>query len=160
MHGIQIREAAQSELDQIFMMGFDVWAEGSVEDYILECRDSPKYKRGTWFVLLEDERLVSSLILYDLGANEFGIGSIATSEKFRNKGYASRIIKDVIQRIENKNPAAVFFLYSDINPEFYEKFSFFKLSVTTQRYKTTTCMIRGQNIEKYFSDKKFIPEYF
>lgn len=160
MNKIQTREAAENELDQIYMMGFDVWAEGLSEDYLRECRKSPKYKRGTWFVLLEDDQLVSSLIVYSLGENQFGIGSIATPENFRNKGYASRIIKDVIQKIENKSPKAILFLYSDINPEFYEKFNFCKLPISTQRYETTICMIRGRNIEKYLSDKRFIPEYF
>lgn len=154
------RKANQNELDEIFMMGFDVWAEGSEADYLVECRTSPKYARGEWYVL-EDENgaLISSLIVYKLGPDQYGLGSIATPKALRKHGYASKIISDVLEQIEKKSPTATIFLYSDIRPEFYKRFSFNRIPQIAQRYKTTTCMVRGKNVGK-FLDKMDTPEYF
>ena len=42
-----IRTADAKDLDDIFMMGFDVWSEGqSKANYIKDCHLSPKYKKG------------------------------------------------------------------------------------------------------------------
>lgn len=158
---MKTRKATPEELDQIYMMGFDVWADGnSKSDYLNACRTSPKYLKGSWFVLTNESQLLSSLIVYDFGNNIFGIGSISTPLPSRQKGYASELISNVILEIEQKHPAAILFLYSDIQPEFYEKFNFIKLPLKLQRYTTTTCMVRGKNINHYFSDEINSPEYF
>lgn len=155
-----VRKANQSEFDQIFMMGFDVWADGSESEYLTACRTSPKYARGNFYVLEnENGELLSSLILYKLGPEEFGIGSIATPPTLRKQGHASKIISDVLKEIEAESPTSVVFLYSDIEPEFYERFNFTRIPQEAQRYKTTTCMVRSKNIEK-FTDKTATPEYF
>lgn len=160
MKSIQTTKAISSEFEQIYMMGFDVWADGLEADYLNECKISPKYKKGTWYVLKENDQLVSSLIVYNLGENIFGIGSIATAKDLRKKGYASKLITDVINQIETDSEKVTIFLYSDIDSKFYERFKFFALPALAQRYKTTTCMVRGQETEKYFADKFATPEYF
>lgn len=143
------------------MMGFDVWAEGSSrEDYLEGCRASAKYKKGTWFVLSDGSRLLSSLIVYDFGNQKFGIGSIATPPDFRKRGYASESIQSAISYLEDKVGALTLYLYSDIEPDFYEKFGFVRLQPDGQRYKTTTCMVRSKNLEKYLGNKIESPEYF
>ena len=87
------RQAAQDDLDAVYMMGFDVWADGnSAAKYLEGCRASPKYKAGTWYVLEQKNVLVSSLIVYRLGPARFGIGSIATPNHLRKMGYASDLI--------------------------------------------------------------------
>jgi ribosomal protein S18 acetylase RimI-like enzyme len=160
MKNLSIREADQNDFDQIYLMGFDVWAEGSAAEYLAECRSSPKYARGKWYVLENDEcQLISSLIVYGLGRNQYGIGSIATSKELRRQGYASTLISEVIRQTESMNPEAIIFLYSDIEPEFYERFNFVQVSPSAQRYKTTTCMVRGKGVEKIL-DKPMTPEYF
>ena len=157
----EFRKARDEEYDQIYRMGFDVWADGdSEEEYLTGCRNSPKYKKGTWFVLSIDGQLVSSLIVYQLDGYAVGIGSIATPLDLRGKGYASKLISSAIDTFESKNSETIFFLYSDINPEFYEKFGFLRINSDAQRYKTTTCMIRGKNIQSFLTDKEKTPEYF
>jgi predicted acetyltransferase len=155
------RIATQNEFNQIYMMGFDVWAEGSEGEYLSECQTSSKYARGTWYVLEnENGKLTSSLIVYNLGPDQFGIGSIATPKLLRKQGYASRLISDILKKIDKDSPKASVFLYSDIEPEFYKRFNFVHIPAVAQRYKATTCMVRGKEIEKYFSDKNLTPEYF
>jgi predicted GNAT family N-acyltransferase len=156
----RFRKANPNELDQIYMMGVDVWAEGSALEYLEACRISPKYARGQCYVLEnESGELISSLILYRLGLTRFGIGSIATPKALRRNGSASQLISEVLQHIESESPEAEIFLYSDIAPEFYERFGFLRLPPTAQRFKTSTCMIRSKNIQN-FSDPSATPEYF
>ncbi|MBY0385346.1 GNAT family N-acetyltransferase [bacterium] len=154
------RKADKSEFDPIFMMGFDAWAEGSESDYLNTCRTSPKYAHGDWYVLEnENGAIISSLIVYKFGSGEYGIGSIATVKNLRRQGNASKLISDVLEQIEKESPKATLFLYSDIIPDFYERFGFVQLPLTAQRYKTTTCMVRGKDTKKFLAPET-TPEYF
>ena len=155
------RKANPAEMDQIFLMGIDVWSDGASEnDYLNGCRSSAKYKRGVWYILTEENKLLSSLIVYDFGDEKFGIGSIATSSFFRKQGYASELIKHIINEIERGHSNRTIFLYSDIQPEFYEKFGFCKLKPEAQRYKTTTCMAYGKESEAFIKGTSLAPDYF
>jgi predicted N-acetyltransferase YhbS len=156
-----IRKAKPSEFDQIYMMGFDVWAEGPEADYLVGCRTSSKYARGTWYVLEnESGKLVSSLIVYQLSPGQFGIGSIATPVALRKQGYASVLIAKVLAQLDLISTKTIVFLYSDIEPQFYERFGFVQLPAEAQRYKTTTCMVRCENPGGPFADQSATPEYF
>ncbi len=62
---VTARAASISEINQVFMMGFDVWGGNCSEHEYLElCRNSQKYEQGTWYVLSRENELVSSLIEY------------------------------------------------------------------------------------------------
>ena len=63
---MQFRRAQKTELENIFLMGFDVWSDGaSISKYLEDCHSSQKYARGEWYVLAQDDKLFSSLILYN-----------------------------------------------------------------------------------------------
>jgi predicted acetyltransferase len=152
---LTIRKGSDSVMDQIYMMGFDAWSDGaSEEDYLNGCRNSEKYKKGTWYILLDGPQMVSSLIVYNFGETEFGIGSISTPVNLRNRGFASKLIFEVIAEIESEFKKPIFFLYSDISPEFYRRFGFNKISKSAQKYDHSVCMVRGK------SSLTTIPEYF
>ena len=154
------RIALASEIDQVFLMGADIWALGSEADYLATCHANTKYKEGTWYILSKNDQLVSSLVVYKFAVDEFGFGSIATPPPLQKMGYASILINDVIAKIEAQRPSPNIFLYSDIDPHFYEKFNFVSLPPKTQKYKTTTCMVRSQTPETYFHEIAKIPDYF
>jgi predicted acetyltransferase len=156
-----LRQPFANEFDSVYMMGFEAWNEGkSEEDYLLMCRNSPKYKTGRWYVFAEEKKLLSSLIVYRFDQNVFGFGSIATPALLRKQGFATKIISEMINKIEAENTNPTIFLYSDIDPAFYEKFGFLKIPSAVQRYKTTVCMVRSQKIEEYFTEMSASPEYF
>ncbi len=139
---LTIRKGSDSDMDQIYMMGYDAWSDGtSEEDYLNGCRNSTKYKKGTWYILLDGLQMVSSLIVYNFGENVFGIGSISTPINLRTKGFASKLIFEVIAEIENEFIKPIFFLYSDISPEFYKKFGFNVVSKSGQKYDHSVCMV-------------------
>lgn len=155
---MKIRFATSNDFESIFMMGFDVWSDGlSVEQYLKSCSESTKYKKGQFIVLEKNEELIASLIIYDFGKNQYGIGSIAVPENLRNKGYGSKIIQETIFMLEAKSQNISIFLYSDINYKFYEKFGFKPLLKSQQKYSSSTCMVKNIECDKSFQD---IPNYF
>ena len=87
-----IRKAMPEDLDSIYLMGIDVWSDGSTEkEYLSECRSSPKYKKGEWFVLVDSQdNPISSLITYMLAENTIGIGI------FDNKQFLGYSIIEVL----------------------------------------------------------------
>lgn len=161
MH-MHVKKAHPTEYDEIYKMGFDVWGdEQGLEIYLEGCRQSPKYKQGTWYVLVDDRGvLYSSLIKYSFLDGSCGIGSIATPLAFRKAGHASELIKKSLDLFEKEGIKKTF-LFSDIGAAFYEKFGFLQLPLKFQQYKDSICMIRGVKIAEIEQDSTFIPpKYF
>lgn len=124
-----LREAKANELDGIYAMGFDVWHDGlSFEDYLTDCRNSDKYQAGTWYVLIENDQIVSSLIVYSgmFGLKEacFGVGSVATPQDLRGLGYASHLVSLVKMELFATHHCKTIYLHSDIGHQFYSKLGF------------------------------------
>ena len=145
-------------MDQVYMMGFDIWGEGQAERvYLEQCRASPKYKAGRWYALA-DERLIllSSLVTYKIGPGAAGIGSIATPPALRRRGLATRLITDMLALLTQEGVKTVF-LFSDITPEFYEKLGFRKLPAGLQRYPKSACMAWGTPVPEIISAPGFTP---
>ena len=118
------RDAKEDELDAVYLMGEDAWAEGSSrEEYLDGCRSSEKYKRGQFKVLSDNDELVCSLIAYTISNKWLGIGSIATPTEKRGNGYASQLVKEVCDKAFKSGFTSIF-LYSDISPDFYSKLGF------------------------------------
>ncbi|KXO13233.1 putative acetyltransferase [Moritella sp. JT01] len=126
---MHLREVKARELDVIYAMGFDTWNDGlSFEEYLAGCRSSEKYRAGTWYVLMENDQIVSSLIVYSgmfgLKDDCFGVGSIATPPSLRGKGYASHMITLVTKELLANHNCKAVFLHSDIDHKFYSKLGF------------------------------------
>ncbi|ELM6622625.1 GNAT family N-acetyltransferase [Vibrio fluvialis] len=127
-----LRKAKVDELDTIYAMGFDVWNGGlGFEQYLAGCRDSGKYRSGTWYVLAQGEQIVASLIVYSrmFGLEDgcFGIGSLATLPEQRNKGYGAEIVNLVKAELFNNQQAKAIYLHCNIDHRYYEKLGFCRL---------------------------------
>lgn len=148
------------------MMGFDVWGDGAFELAYLEgCRASPKYARGTWHVLEDDEGVaLSTLIVYRLepavGRPAFGIGSVATAPSARRRGFASRLIERVVQSMPSD---AIVFLHADVDPALYERLGFKALPARLQSRTDSVAMMRASREahSAYLADPSVCaPAYF
>ena len=150
-----LRTAHTHELDDMYRMGFDVWGgSASVYEHLACCYNSGKYQKGTWYVLIEQEQIVSSLIVYqrEFGLLEAsrGLGSLATPPELRGKGYASKLISLVKDELfQNQNSKALF-LHSDIDKEFYRRLGFVSV-------EGSDCMCIANDDAEF---KGAIPAYF
>lgn len=162
----KIREATKEDMIEIYKMGYDVWGDNMpYEEYITLCQASNKYKKGKWYVLeaTDTKQLLSSLIVYELNLSEDqivkGLGSIATPLLLRKKGYASLLVKEMINKLELEENCNNFFLYSDIGIEFYKGLGFIVLPNDCQKYKDSVCMYYSKENE-IDSISLHIPNYF
>lgn len=73
--------------------------------------------------------------------NVFGIGSITTTMNDRRKGYASLLIKKVVDELQKQRNKPII-LYSDINTLFYKKLGFVELPTSKQKYEDGVYGIR------------------
>lgn len=150
----KLSKATPNELDRIYSMGYDTWGEGKkYQDYLEECRSSVKYKKGTWYMLSVDGEGVSSCILYDLANNTIGIGSLATSSEKRGLGYASLLLKEIL----NQKKDYLYFLWSDIEPTLYERVGF---TVVESRYQNHEGSLLMYYPSKYKIDFDNLSSYF
>lgn len=154
---LTVRDASSNELDEVYLMGEDVWSEGTPREQYLEgCRNSPKYQSGIFKVLTDGKNLLSSLITYDLKDQKIGIGSIATPKSERKKGYGSEITSAVTESCF-KSGAKHVFLYSDIDAKFYEKIGFQQLPDSFQKYPGSVCMVKSNQNDKIWEEVGFEP---
>lgn len=153
---MQIRTACRHELDIIYLMGFDVWGEGlSRDEYLAGCQSSKKYQSGAWYVLVVDEKPVSSLIVYSdlfgLGQGCFGIGSLATDPAMRGKGFGSQLLRGVTEMLLNAPNTVATFLHADIGHHYYERLGYRRIPGGED------CMYFSLGLSRYVGEP---PTYF
>lgn len=146
MSVLNVRQANHEDLEEIYLMGRDAWSEGaSIESYLDGCRNSVKYRQGKWYVLSINGKLVASLITYqycfDLPDGFHGVGSVATSIDARRCGYASILVRAVSSELEDAGSAGIF-LFSDIDPVFYQALGF-EVIGDQKSMGNTHCMVQA-----------------
>lgn len=126
----------------LFKQGYQEWSKNrSFEQYCID--NSKEDTIGTRYVLDKDGEIVCSAIVIrfkDLNNRAiYGIGSVLTPRNHRGKGYASKFLRECLNLINKKDN--IIFLYSDINPSFYQKFNFKVLPASLQKHKKSICMV-------------------
>ncbi len=158
------RQAKEEERLSLFEEGYREWKKNrTFEQYCIDNGKEDSY--GTRYVMETDGRIVSSLITLDLkkfnGRNTYGFGSVLTPKEYAGKGYATQLLKKCIAQINDTSPI---FLYSDINPSFYERLNFRALPEQLQKKPgKSVCMIRcKEDVWKEILNSSIdqIPDYF
>jgi predicted acetyltransferase len=158
------REAKSAEINLLFQEGYKEWSKNrTFEQYCIDNAKEDAY--GTRYVLEVNGEIVSSTILLKLkdihGKRTYGIGSVLTPKIHAGNGYATELLKNCLRQIYDDN--TLIFLYSDINPSFYERFDFKILPPHLQKYQKSPCMVYCKdNIwhELLAGSKEIIPDYF
>ena len=130
------------------------------------CADNHKEDAyGTRYVMEQDGKILCSLILLRLkeicGCKVYGFGSVLTPAEYTGKGYATGLLKYCIENIIEENPMV--FLYSEINPAFYERFGFQALPPHLQKNDKAVCMALCSEmmwIRLLKAPAALIPDYF
>lgn len=158
------RQARPEEIQQLFEEAYPVWHRGRT--FAQYCEDNRKEEAyGTRYVIENNKEIVSSLIFLRFpseGARRrFGIGSLVTPQRHRNKGYATEMLKHCLRQV---NPETdIVLLYSDIAPTFYEKLHFRILPDTLQKKAGSVCMALCNDVswmELIDGPITAIPDYF
>ena len=93
-------------------------------------------------MLVDKEVLVSSAIVYrdefGLETGCFGIGSLSTPPKHRQKGYASKLVTLLKDELFEQQNCQALYLHSDISHEFYTKLGF-------KRILDTDCLLYSKD---------------
>ncbi len=165
-----LRLACDDEMTVVYEMGFDVWNGGSnLDDYLVSCRGSTKYKSGKWFVLASaDNKLISSALIHDFGKVEnvhlLGLGSLATTKPMRRQGYGATMVRVLTEHVLHADRDTMVFLYSDIGENFYRKLGYIALSPGLEKYLgESVCMAHCSeklNISILDTHRDWIPKYF
>lgn len=163
---ITVRRPDESEMDQIYLAGFDVWADKICKDeYLQDCRTSGKYQKGEWWIADRDGRMVSSMIVYrdvfGLPPGSLGLGSVATPPESRRRGNASQLIKTYLDMRQNESVLAVF-LFAEVKPEIYERLGFVVLPTELQKYAGSFCMVKcdQETLDAIKAGRIQAPRYF
>lgn len=159
-----IREVKQKEIKPLLEAGYKIWHKGrTFEEYYKDNKEEDAH--GTRYVLEENGSMVSSLILLRIGklfgCNAYGIGSVLTDKAHNGRGYATSLINFCIGKLHKED--YILFLYSEIEPAFYERFHFRVLPERLQKKEGSFCMVSCT--EKVWEDIlqagiESIPDYF
>ncbi len=134
------RQAKPEEILSLFEEGYKEWSKNrTFEQYCIDNGKEDNY--GTRYVIEVDLQIVSSTIVLKLkefnGRKVYGFGSVLTPKIYAGNGYATELLNNCIKLIQGD---AVIFLFSDINPAFYEKFGFRILPPQLQKKEKSVCM--------------------
>ncbi len=159
-----IRQAKPEEHELLFGEGYKVWSKNrTFEQYCADNSREDAY--GTRYVMENNGEIVSSVILLKFkklyGNKAYGFGSVLTFQGHTGNGYATELLKSCMKEIEEEN--RIIFLYSEINPAFYEKLNFRVLPPHLQKDTRAVCMaLCGDNAWKQLLDThvSLIPDYF
>ncbi|MDF2989184.1 MAG: hypothetical protein K0R50_4694 [Eubacterium sp.] len=157
------REVRPEEILLLFEEGYKEWSKNrTFEQYYIDNGKEDSY--GTRYVIEMDGEIVSSTIVLMLkpfnGRKVYGFGSVLTPKRYAGNGYATELLNNCIKLIRKD---AAIFLFSDINPVFYEKFGFRILPPQLQKKEKSVCMVycSGEIWEELLtSSKDKLPDYF
>ena len=136
------RQANQEEISLLFTQGYQEWSKNrTFEQYCID--NSKEDAIGTRYVIEKNGEIVCSTIVLRLEKinqkEVFGIGSVLTPKNHRGNNYATELLKNCMNLVDGDNK--IIFLYSDINPSFYERLDFKALPTPLQRYEKSLCMV-------------------
>lgn len=165
----------QRELDQIFDLLGNCFTRTSREYYVKRTLNHPDFDLWQFQTLWINGRPVSNVQIYDkniwIEGNKVktaGMGSVATEVQYRNRNFASTLMRHAIEVIKNRSYKLAL-LFTRV-PDFYEKFDFFVVprvvcmfnyppGISTKNEKLRRFRKRGDLLEimqihKIFSNKR------
>jgi predicted GNAT family acetyltransferase len=157
----RLRLVQPEDLRTVLAFGYDAWKHGKTFDQYCADKDSdPNHVRGTRY-LLEDVsgQPVSALNVLRFRESLIGLASVATSPEQRGKGYASLLVRAVMELHRFAQPDTRFLLFSEVKPTIYERHGFRVLPVEHQRFSKSLAMATGE-APLSATEAEFLKAYF
>jgi len=130
---------------ELAAFGYDIWGNGATLDAFLaaDLWDSDTRRGERWFMRDDAGEKVSVLNVLRLARGVVGIASVATSPSRRGNGFASLLVRAVMELLRMEDPATRFLLFAEGRPEMYERLGFRSLPETDQHFKPALAMATG-----------------
>ena len=141
----RLRLVQPEEMRTVLAFGYDAWNNGnSVDDFCASYERDRNHLRGTRY-LLEDAsgQPVSALNVLRFRESLIGLASVATSPEQRGKGYASRLLRAVMELHRFAQLDTRFLLFSEVKPTIYERHGFRVQPAEHQRFPKSVAMATG-----------------
>lgn len=156
-----LRLVQPEDMRTVLAFGYDEWSNGSsVDDFCASYERDRNHLRGARY-LLEDTsgQPVSALNVLRFRESLIGLASVATSPDQRGKGYASRLLRAVMELHRFAQPDARFLLFSEVKPTIYERHGFRVLPAEHQRFPKSLAMATGDT-PLSATEAEFLKAYF
>ncbi|MFZ9991449.1 MAG: GNAT family N-acetyltransferase, partial [Opitutales bacterium] len=157
----RLRLVQPEDLRTVLACGYAGWKQGKTFDQYCADKDSdPNHVRGTRY-LLEDGsgQAVSALNVLRFRESLLGLASVATSPEQRGKGYASLLLRAVMELHRFAQPDTRFLLFSEVKPTIYERHGFRVLPAEHQRFPQSVAMATG-DAPLSATEAEFLKAYF
>jgi GNAT superfamily N-acetyltransferase len=157
----RLRLVQPEDMRTVLAFGFDAWKqEKTFEEYCAAKDRDVNHLRGTRY-LLEDAsgQPVAALNVLRFRESLFGLASIATSPEQRGKGYASRLLRAVMELHRFAQFDTRFLLFSEVKPTIYERHGFRVLPAEHQRFSKSLAMATGDG-PLTATEAEFLKVYF
>jgi len=132
---------SEAELEQVFDVCDAAFSTTSREYFVASVRNDPDWEPWQTRVLVEDGRVLSTVQIFSrqirIGQGWVrcgGVGNVATLPAARGRGFASRVMQDVLDALRSRGyPVSV--LFTSIHP-FYARFGYRKVPMPRWRFQT------------------------
>ena len=157
----RLRLVQPEDLRTVLAFGFDAWKQDKTFDEYCTGKDrDPNHLRGTRYLLENvDGQSVSALNVLRFRESLIGLASVATSPEQRGKGYASLLVRAVMELHRFAQPDTRFLLFSEVKPAIYERHGFRVLPAEHQRFPKSLAMATG-NTPLSATEAEFLTGYF
>ena len=157
----RLRFVQPEDMQTVLAFGYDAWKHGKTFDqYCADKDQDPNHVRGTRY-LLEDAagQPVSALNVLRFRESLIGLASVATSPDQRGKGYASLLLRAVMELHRFAQLDTRFLLFSEVKPAIYERHGFRVLPAEHQRFPKSLAMATG-DAPLSATEAEFLKPYF
>lgn len=157
----RLRLVQPEDMRTVLAFGYDAWKHDKTFDQYCAAKDSdPHHLRGTRY-LLEDvaRQPVAALNVLRFRESLIGFASVATTPEQRGKGYASRLLRAVIELHRFAQVDVRFMLFSEVKPAIYERHGFRVLPPEHQRFPKSLAMATGDTPLSEI-EAEFLKTYF
>ena len=141
----RVRVASKSEEAIFLPFGFDAWGAGRTqEEFVASYQLNKNHLRGVRYLLeLPDGEIVANANTLRLGPAQVGLASISVKPEHRRRGYASLLVRAVMEIFRVENLLIRFMLYSEVGTEIYERLGFTPLPDDVQFHRPSVAMVTG-----------------
>jgi GNAT superfamily N-acetyltransferase len=142
--GVVARAFPEDEAE-LSSFGYDAWGRGrSIEEFVASDLIDPDTRRGErWFMRNCAGEKVSVLNVLRFARGVVGIASVVTRASYRGNGFASLLLRAVMELQLIEDPATRFLLFAEGRPEIYERLGFCSLPDSDQHFRPAIAMVAG-----------------